>query len=77
MIIYVPFRILKAPAEAKCVCFVDRLIPTMCSASAMMALATFFQRLRQAVVMSVFLALALAVLARAGHHVPHIGWMQH
>jgi hypothetical protein len=39
----------------------------MCSASAMMALATTFQRLRQLVMLSAFVALGLAVLARAGH----------
>lgn len=64
--------------QSVCIVSTGSLPPiTMCSASAMMALATFFQRLRQAVVTSVFVALALAVLARAGHHVPHIGWMHH
>jgi hypothetical protein len=42
----------------------------------MMALAKFFQRLRQLMMLTVFVALTLAVLARAGHHLhmPHLVW---
>lgn len=45
----------------------------MCSASFMMGLATFFQRLRQLTVLTIFVGLALGVLVRGGH-MPHLVW---